>query len=283
MPTSVDATALARTFGGSFRINLTNQLRWYTFGGWMIASLFRPVFMLASAAVIAHFIAGGGVPPRFFALTGYPSYLAFVVLGMAANGLMLSTLDDGGTAIYDEENAGTWDLLALTPMNRFVWMFAKTLSGMVASLVDFVLVLVAGALLFGLSFTPAGFAVAFVGLLLTLVALQGMAFLMAAAGLFWKQPYALSMMFSPVLVFLSGMMFPVEALPSWLQAVSQALPLTHGLRILREAMLRGAGLGQLLPSFGMLLLTGAAFMVVGYVAFTEMERRARAKGAMGRY
>ncbi|MCA1813629.1 MAG: ABC transporter permease [Halobacteriales archaeon] len=282
-PVALRAEALARTFRGSFRSNLTNQFRWYTFGGWMIASLFRPVFMLASAAVIAHFIAGGGVPPRFFALTGYPSYLAFVLLGMSANGLMLSSLDDGGTAIYDEENAGTWDLLALTPMNRFVWMFAKTLSGMVASLIDFALVLVVGALLFGLSFTPGGFAVAFVGLVLTLVALQGMAFLMAAAGLFWKQPYALSMMFAPLLIFLSGMMFPVEALPGWVQPLSQALPLTHGLRILREAMLRGTGLGALLPSFGMLLATGAVFMLVGYVAFTTLERRARAKGAMGRY
>jgi ABC-2 type transport system permease protein len=281
MPT--DLAALARTFRGSFRSNLTNQLRWYTFGGWMIASLFRPMFMLASAAVIAHFLAGGGVPPRFFALTGYPSYLAFVVLGMAANGLMLSTLDDGGTAIYDEENAGTWDLLALTPMNRFVWMFAKTMSGMVASLVDFALVLAAGAVLFGLSFTLAGFAVALLGLLLTIVALQGMAFLMAAAGLFWKQPYALSMMFSPVLIFLSGMMFPVEALPGWLQEVSAALPLTHGLRILREAMLRGTGLADLAPSFGGLLLTGAAFLVVGWAAFTAMERRARLRGALGRY
>jgi ABC-2 type transport system permease protein len=168
-------------------------------------------------------------------------------------------------------------------MNRFVWMFAKTLSGMVASLVDFVLVLVAGALLFGLSFTPQGFAVALLGLFLTIVALQGMAFLMAAAGLVWKQPYALSMMFSPVLVFLSGMVFPVEALPGWAQALSDALPLTHGLRILRDAMLRGAGLGQLAPSFGMLLLTGAAFLAVGYVAFVALERRARFAGAMGRY
>jgi len=279
----IEGRALGRTFVGSFRINLTNQLRWYTFGGWMIASLFRPVFLLASAAVIAHFIAGGGVPPRFFALTGYPSYLAFVVLGMAANGLMLSALDDGGTAIYDEEQSGTWDLLALTPMNRFVWMFAKTMSGMVASLVDFGLVLGAGALLFGLTFTPAGFLVALLGLGLTIVALQGMAFLMAAAGLFWKQPYALSMMFSPLLVFLSGMMFPVEALPGWVRVFSDVLPLTHGLRILREAMLRGAGVEQLAPAFGALLLTGAAFLVVGWAAFTTIEKRARRAGAMGRY
>lgn len=273
----------ARTFRATYGANLKGELRFYTFRGWMLSSLLSPVFLIASSAVIAHFLAGGAVPPRFFELTGYPDYLGFVVLGLAANALVLSALDDGGTAVYDEESSGTWDLLALTPMNRFVWMFSKTLAGLTASLVDFALVLAAGALALGIALAPGNLMVALLGLGLTIVALQGLGFLMAAAGLLWKQPYALSMIFNPVLIFLSGMVFPVQALPGWVQAIAAGLPLTHGIHIFREAMLLGRGLGALLPSFAALALTGLAFMLVGYAAFTVMERRARRAGALGRY
>ncbi|MBI4392457.1 MAG: ABC transporter permease [Euryarchaeota archaeon] len=275
--------AWGRTFRATYVSNFKGQLRYYTTSGWMISSLLSPVFLLASAAVIAHFLAGGGVPPRFFELTGYPDYLAFVVIGLATNGLVNSALDDGGTAIYDEESAGTWDLIALTPTNRFVWIFGKTLAGMTASILDLVIVLAAGVLIFGIVLTPANLTVALVGLLLTLIGLQGFGFLMAAAGLYWKQPYALAMLFSPVFIFLSGMVFPVEALPGWVQAISSAFPLTHGLHIMRDAVLLGKGFTDLTQSFSMLVLTGAAFMIVGFAAFAAMEKRARRHGVLGRY
>jgi ABC-2 type transport system permease protein len=276
--------AWARTFHGTFRSNLRNQIRYYTRSGWLFSSLLSPVFLLATAAVTANFLTGGAiVPPRFFALTGYPSYVAFVVVGLATNGLVGSALEDGGSAIYDEESAGTWDLLALTPMNRFVWMFGKSLAGMVASVFDLAIVLAAGVLFFGITFTAGNLAVALLGLALTLVGLQGFGFLMAAAGLYWKQPYALAMLLSPVFVFLSGMVFPVQALPGWLQTIAAGFPLTHGLRILRDALLLGKGFADLEGSFALLLLTGAAFMAAGFGAFTVMEKRARRLGVLGRY
>lgn len=276
-------SAWLRTFRATWGANFRNQLRFYTGTGWMLSSLLSPVFLLASAAIVAQFLVGGGVPPRFFELTGYPAYLPFVVLGLAATGLVMSALDDGGTAVYDEESQGTWDLLALTPMNRFVWMFSKTLAGMTASLVDFVVILAVGAVAFGLTLGPANLAVALLGLALTLLGLQGLGFLMAAAGLVWKQPYALSMIFNPVLIFLSGMVFPVQALPPAVQQVAALIPLTHGLHILREAVLLGRGFAEVAPSFAALLLTGGALMVLGFLAFTRMERAARLRGALGRY
>ena len=106
---------------------------------------------------------------------------------------------------------------------------------------------------------------------------------MAALGLHWKQPYAVAMIMSPVLILLSGMTFPTTLLPSWLRPFSNAIPLTHGLRIVRDAILLGRGFGDLASAFAWLAVTGAAFMVVGFVAFRVMERSAREKGVMGRY
>lgn len=258
-------------------------MRTYTFSGWTITAILAPVFLFAGAWVVLHFLGEGDSPGRFFDLTGYPSYLAFVVLGVAFNGLAMGALEDGGNAVYEEESNGTWDLLSLAPFNRFVWMFSKTLAGLLFGFIDFFAVLGLGALVFDVAPTARGLAVALLGIALTLLALQGLGFLMAALGLVWKQPFALAFLLSPALILLSGMMFPVEALPAWVRPFSAAIPLTHGLEIVRDAILLDLGPVELLPIFARLLVSGAVFMAIGFTAFHLMERKARELGVLGRY
>src|SRR5207245_10970848 len=103
--------------------------------------------------------------------------------------------------------------------------------------------------------TAHGLVVAIAGIGITLVALQGFGFVMAALGLHWKQPYAVAMIMSPVLILLSGMTFPASILPAWLLPFSQAIPLTHGLRIVRDAILLDRSFVDLAPAFLWLAVT----------------------------
>jgi ABC-2 type transport system permease protein len=45
-------------------------------------------------------------------------------------------------------------------------------------------------------------------------------------------------------ILLSGFMFPFEGMPKPAQLLSQALPLTHFLRIVRTITLKGGGFGD---------------------------------------
>ena len=274
---------LARTLRSTFHANLLTQLRGYTLSGWMISAILSPIFLFAGAWVVLTFLDAGESPGRFFEMTGYPSYLAFVVLGVAFNGLMMSALEDGGNAIYEEESNGTWDVLALAPFNRFAWMLSKTMAGLVTGFIDFFAVLLLGAVVLSWSPSMTGLLVAFLGIALTLVALQGFGFLMAAIGLVWKQPYALAFLLSPIVLLCTGMMFPVQVLPTWVQPVSNFIPLTHGLVVVRDAILLDRGFVELLPVFGRLVVSGFAFMLVGFLAFRFMETKARELGVLGRY
>jgi hypothetical protein len=47
-------------------------------------------------------------------------------------------------------------------------------------------------------------------------------------------------------ILLSGFMFPFRAMPEWAQAIGQALPITHFLRMVREIVLKGAGFGDII-------------------------------------
>ena len=48
-------------------------------------------------------------------------------------------------------------------------------------------------------------------------------------------------------VFLRGLFIPLEAMPSWLQALTYVIPLRYILDVIRGIILRGVGLPVLLP------------------------------------
>lgn len=60
------------------------------------------------------------------------------------------------------------------------------------------------------------------------------------------------------MAFLSGSFFPLDSAPSWLRAISQALPLKHLNEAMLDVMVRGEGPGSALAPMGIL----AAFAVV---------------------
>jgi ABC-2 type transport system permease protein len=59
-------------------------------------------------------------------------------------------------------------------------------------------------------------------------------------------------------ILLSGFAFPFRGMPEWAQALGTILPVTHFLRVIRGALLKGLGMGDTWPS----LLALAAFVLV---------------------
>jgi ABC-2 type transport system permease protein len=45
-------------------------------------------------------------------------------------------------------------------------------------------------------------------------------------------------------MLLTGFMFPFRGMPQWAQAIGEALPLTHFLRIVRGILLKGNGIAE---------------------------------------
>ena len=62
------------------------------------------------------------------------------------------------------------------------------------------------------------------------------------------------------MMFLSGMFFPVDSLPSFISAVSRYLPLTFLADAIRSASVGGGGLGDIVPELvGLLVWCAIAF------------------------
>jgi ABC-2 type transport system permease protein len=55
-------------------------------------------------------------------------------------------------------------------------------------------------------------------------------------------------------ILLSGFLFPFRGMPKWAQWIGTIVPVTHMLRVIRGAMLKGVGIAEALPSLGALAL-----------------------------
>ena len=82
---------------------------------------------------------------------------------------------------------------------------------------------------------------------------------------------------------LGGVYYPTHVIPSWLQSVSEVVPLTYGLRALRAVVLEGGPVGAsasdlaILAGFALLLLASSLYV------FTLAVRHAKASGTLAQY
>ena len=70
-------------------------------------------------------------------------------------------------------------------------------------------------------------------------------------------------------ILLSGFMFPFRGMPQWAQAIGEALPLTHFLRIVRGILLKGNGPAEVAQH----LWPIAVFMLVAGVVALKRYRQ----------
>jgi ABC-2 type transport system permease protein len=101
-------------------------------------------------------------------------------------------------------------------------------------------------------------------LVVALLAIASMAFgilLSAAARTEAQATQMIPLIVLPVFL-LSGIFWPIEAIPSWLQPAAYVLPPTHAVDALRSIMIRGWGLAEIWPQVLALLVFIVVFLLL---------------------
>jgi ABC-2 type transport system permease protein len=171
-------------------------------------------------------------------------------------------------ALTRETERGTMETLLATPVRPLEVMIGKTTPYIGVGAVQVAIVLAAAILLFHIPFSgsPLAFLVA---VTLFIFANLMLGYLISTAAR--TQMQAMQMTFFVFLpsILLSGFMFPFKAMPGWAQAIGEALPVTHFLRIVREIILKGAGFTDILGDLGPLVII---LVVLASVALMRFRR-----------
>jgi ABC-2 type transport system permease protein len=84
-------------------------------------------------------------------------------------------------------------------------------------------------------------------------------------------------------MFLGGVYYPSSVIPSWIRDIAGMLPLTHGLRALRQIVLKGASLEAVAYDVQMVALMAVVTLSLGAAALTFALQYSRRAGTLATY
>jgi ABC-2 type transport system permease protein len=192
----------------------------------------------------------------------------FVVPGLVGIILTMTMIMLTAMGIARERERGTLEQLVVSPVGRVELMIGKIVPYVGIGYLQMTLILVVGVTVFR---TPFVGSVALLYLLALLFIAANLALGLFFSTLARTQQQAMQMSFFFLLpnILLSGFMFPFEGMPRPARLLSQALPLTHFLRIVRGIVLKGATLSDLWGELGALALIFAVLVAVAAARFRK--------------
>jgi ABC-2 type transport system permease protein len=167
-----------------------------------------------------------------------------IVPGLLGVVLTMTMMMFTALAVTREIERGTMESLLAMPIKPVEIMLGKIAPFVLVGFVQMTIILGAAHLLFGV---PIMGSVTLLVTLSTLFAAANLAVGYTFSTIATNQLQAVQMTFFFFLpnILLSGFMFPFRGMPGWAQAIGEALPLTHFLRIVRGITLKGNGFADM--------------------------------------
>jgi ABC-2 type transport system permease protein len=178
---------------------------------------------------------------------------------------------------------GTIEYTFMSPASRATHLIGTSVYAVIYGIIRTAIMFVVIALFFDLQVTDANYLGALLVLAVASISLIGFGMMAAVMPLMSPEKgEQVTFIFGSLLLLFSGVYYPVDVLPGWMQAVSTVSPVTYALEGVRAALLDGEGLGQLWDSIWPLLIMGAVFVPLGLWIFQLGERFAKRTGRLKR-
>jgi len=211
------------------------------------------------------------------------NYFAFLLIGVALLDYHTLSLQIFSNSIRESQMMGTLEIMLLSPTRLSAILVYSSLWGYIFTSFRFMLYLLTGMILFGMDLGGANVLGGGVVLFLSIICFAGLGIITAAVIMVFKEAGSISMFVGAVSLMLGGVAYPVEVLPSWLTKVSFLIPLTHSLKGMRQALLKGYSFIELFPEACALVIFSAIFFPLGLLAFHVAVQRVKVTGTLGHY
>ena len=219
---------------GFLTIFRRDLIRFYRFKTLLISSLVQPALWMAffGIAMSSNFNRfTSEIPP----IPGVPSvdYLTYMAAGVIAMTTLFTSLFGGMSLLFDK-NWGLMREIFASPLPRNHIIFGIGLSGMTKSFIQSIIIMAFGILIgaqFFFGYSAAKTVLAILGILLFVAVFSlGFLFLSGAIAISLESPEGMqgimTLLTMPIF-FASNALYPIDAFPPALQAISAVNPLTY--------------------------------------------------------
>ena len=176
---------------------------------------------------------------------------------------------------------GTIEYTFMAPVSRPVHLIGMGVYAVLYGLVRAAAVFVAVVAFIGIHVPNANYGAAIALLAIASISFIGVGMMTAVLPLISPEKGTqLGFVAQGLMLVVSGVYYPVEVLPSWMQWIAKISPATYALRGNRHQILDGAGLAW--ADVWPLLLIGACSIPIGLMVFKAGERYAKQHGKLKR-
>ncbi|MDO9433159.1 MAG: ABC transporter permease, partial [Phenylobacterium sp.] len=144
-------------------------------------------------------------------------------------------------SVTREAERGTMESLLATPVEPIEVMVGKLAPYVAVGLIQTAIILLLARFLFDVPM-QGGWLGLSLGVALFIIGSLALGFLMSTVAKTQLQAKQMSIVYILPSILLSGFMFPFRGMPAWAQALGEVLPVTHFLRVVRGALLKGQSL-----------------------------------------
>jgi ABC-2 type transport system permease protein len=190
----------------------------------------------------------------------------YMVPGLFALILMISTTSNSSQALVKEREKGTLEQLIVTPIKRHELILGKILPYAIVSLAQTTLIFLFGLFWFGVPFRGNVLLLYIVSIIFLLASL-GQGLFVSTVSKTRQQAILTTMIFMMPAFMLSGFIFPVENMPKSIYYLSYLVPMRYFLVIVRGMFLKGTGVSELWPQIVMLSVFAVAIFALSVMRF----------------
>ena len=179
---------------------------------------------------------------------------------------------------------GTIEYTFMAPLSRAMHLAGQGIFAIIYGLIRALfLYAVCAFLFFDLTVPDANYFAAFVVLVVASISFIGIGMMVSVLPLISPEKGTqLGFVAQGTLLVVSGVYYPVDVLPQWMQAIAVISPATYALEGCREAILEGQGLTAMWDDIWPLLVIGVVSIPLGLWIFERGERYAKKHGKLKR-
>jgi ABC-2 type transport system permease protein len=178
---------------------------------------------------------------------------------------------------------GTLEYTFMAPVRRWAQLLGSTTYAVLYGLVHTFVMLLVLALFFGLDFTQADPLTPIVFLAVGSLSFIGIGMMAAILPLMYVERGAqMTFVFQSVLLLVSGVYYSIEVLPQWMQVLAHLSPATYVLEAMRQGLIDGTPVSELLHLLWPLAIMAVVFIPLGIWTFGKAEAYAKRTGKLKR-
>ncbi|QNO15871.1 ABC transporter permease [Alkalicella caledoniensis] len=187
-----------------------------------------------------------------------------------------------GNVLAIERVFGTLKIVIASPSNKFLVFVGRAFMHIIDAVITVLIGLIAGALIFGVSFKGVNFPLFALNIFVAMFAASGLGLMIGSFGLWIRDMNLLMNTAAMGLLALTGANFPIEMFPNIIQKVCYGLPVTRSIKA-AALLMDGGSRDMVYRLMSQEIVVGIIYTTLGYVLLKIMERVAKNTASLDIY